>query len=83
MASYDLEAQILRGMLEARGIPVVLSAEGYGKATGQVVPVDILVPNETLEQARKFMEEYYSGARVDSPEDDESDPQEVDKENLA
>jgi hypothetical protein len=81
-ASTDIEAQILRGMLEAQGIPVVLSSEGYGNAMGQLVPIDILVPNETIAQARKLMEEYYSGSLVDYLDDD-PDSEEADEEDLA
>jgi hypothetical protein len=56
------EAEILRGLLEAQGVPAILSQE----AAGSVFPVDVgafgqvelLVPADRLAEARKALEEY-------------------------
>jgi len=63
--SGELQAEILRGLLESYEIPVSLSQEGAGKAIGLSVgplgEVEILVPSSSREQARKIIDDYYSG----------------------
>ncbi len=62
----DLQAEMLRGLLEAQGIQVWLSQEGAGKAIGLTIPtlglVQILVPSRQVDQSRSLLEAYYSGA---------------------
>ena len=62
----DLQAEILRGLLEAQGFQVWLSQEGAGKAIGLTLPslglVQILVPSLQAEQARSLINAYYTGA---------------------
>ena len=62
----DLQAEILRGLLEAQGIQVWLSQEGAGKAIGLTIPilggVQIMVPTHEVERARAALDAYYSGA---------------------
>jgi len=69
----DLQAEIFGGLLEAQGIPVLLSREGAGKAYGLSVgplgEVEILVPSNLLESAQQVMEEYRAGL-FEQPEDD-------------
>ena len=64
-----LEAEILRGLLESRGIPVVLSHESAGTAIGLSVgplgEVEILVPADQLEAAREILQQY-SNDELDS-----------------
>lgn len=64
-APGDLQAEILKGFLEAQGIPVWLSQEGAGRAygigVGELGRVQILVPTHYLEQARAVMNDYYAG----------------------
>jgi len=64
-----LQAEILRGFLEANEIPVVLSQEGlgrvYGLTVGPLGRVQILVPSVKLGQALKILEEYEHGAISD------------------
>ncbi len=59
-----LQAEILRGMLEAQGVQVVLSQEGLGPVLqvtlGTLGAVEILVPAHMVEQARQILEAYYS-----------------------
>jgi Putative prokaryotic signal transducing protein len=68
----SFQAEILRGLLEAQGVPVVLSQEGaghsaYAVTVGPLGEVQILVPAEELSNARKVLDDYYSGAFEDLP----------------
>ncbi len=68
----DLPAEILRGLLEAQGIPVMLSQEGAARAMGiNVGPfgeVEILVPAGLAEQARQVLDEYEAGGFANTEE---------------
>jgi hypothetical protein len=73
----ELNAEIMRGLLEAQGIPVNLSQEGAGKVYGLTVgefgKVEILVPSNYLAQARQVLTDLDKGV-FDSPvEGDETD----------
>jgi hypothetical protein len=61
----SLQAELLRGLLEAQGIEVILSQEGAGRALGLEVglmgEVNILVPVKGVQQAREVIENYYAG----------------------
>lgn len=62
----DLQAELLRGLLEAQSIPVFLSQEGAGRSVyhvivGPLAKVQILVPSSFVQQARQILEEYYAG----------------------
>jgi hypothetical protein len=61
----DLQAEMLRGLLEAQGYKVWLSQEGAGKAYGLTLStlgaVQILVPSESADRARLIMDDYYAG----------------------
>ena len=65
VVSGDLQAELLRGLLEAQEIPVLLSQEGAGRAIGLSVgplgEVEILVRAEDLPRARQVLEDYYAG----------------------
>ena len=60
-----LEAEIIRGMLEAKEIDVVLSYEAaaaiYGFGVGRSARVEILVPKEMLGEAQQCLKDYHSG----------------------
>lgn len=60
-----LQADILKSLLEAYGIPTDLSQEAAGAATGiNVGPmgeVRLLVPISKAEEARQLLEDYYAG----------------------
>jgi hypothetical protein len=64
----SLQAELLRGLLKAQGIDVVLSQEGAGRALGlEVGPmgeVDILVSPVNTEEARKLIDDYYTGTNI-------------------
>jgi hypothetical protein len=61
----ELQAELLRGLLEAQGIPTRLVQEGVGRAVGLTVgpmgEVEIMVPNQNSSQARLVIAQYYAG----------------------
>lgn len=61
----DLQAEILRGLLEAQGIPVFMSQESAGRAIGLTIgplgEVTILVRSEDLQEAQRVLTDYRSG----------------------
>jgi hypothetical protein len=63
--SGELQAGLVRNLLEAQGIKVFLNQEGAGKAVGLSVgplgEVQILVPENQSEAARKIVDDYYAG----------------------
>ncbi len=73
--SGELQAEMLRGLLEAQGIPVMLNQEGagraYGISVGRLGQVQILVPSSHAESARSILNDYYAG--IYEEEGDDSD----------
>jgi hypothetical protein len=75
----QLQAEILKGLLEAQGFKVWLNQEGaaraYAVAVGVLGNVEILVPTSSAEQARQVLEAYYRGdfenMELKGPETDE------------
>ena len=63
--SGEVQAELLRGLLEAQGIQVLLNQEGagraYGLAIGSLGTVQILTPKSSAEIARQVLSDYYSG----------------------
>jgi hypothetical protein len=63
--SGKLEAEIIRGMLQAYGIDAMLSHEAaasiYGLGVGPTAEVDILVPEDRLEEAKQLLDDYQCG----------------------
>lgn len=70
----ELNAEIIRGLLEAQGIPVNLSQEGAGKVYGLTIGefgrVEILVPSDYLAQAQQVLTDLNNGIFENSGEDD-------------
>lgn len=67
----EFQAELLRGLLEAQGIPVVLSQEGAGHSLypvtiGKLGKVEVLVPSSYREQALQVIQDYNAGAFEDS-----------------
>lgn len=64
-----LQAEILRGLLEAQEIPAVLSQEGAGRAIGLTIgtlgTVQILIPAKDLDRAHELLDAYYAGGGED------------------
>ena len=69
-----LQAEIMRGVLEAQEIPVVLSQEGighvYGLTVGPLGSVKILVPAKDFERASQILDDYYSNTLTEEETDD-------------
>jgi hypothetical protein len=72
--SGELQAELLRGLLDAQGVPARLSQEGAGRAyginVGRLGQVQILVPTSHLDRARSIINDYYAGV---FEEEDDSD----------
>ncbi|NLZ90984.1 MAG: DUF2007 domain-containing protein [Clostridiales bacterium] len=62
----EMEADIVIGLLETEGIPVIKTYKGMGVLhkvyTGKATGVDLFVPQRKLEQARKLLEEQVNGS---------------------
>lgn len=72
--SGELQANLLRNLLEAQGIKVFLNQEGAGKAYGLTVgplgEVQVLVPEKQSQKARQIVDEYYAGSLEEKEEID-------------
>ena len=86
--SGQIQAEILRGMLEAQGIQVVLSHESAGSVfqmgVGTLGAVEVMVPAEMAELAEQLLEEYYgkfSKAEGTAPSDETEAPDEADMDS--
>lgn len=76
--AYDqLEAEMVRGFLEASGIPAMLSQESIGKvlglASGPLGQIGVLVPAEKSEEARALLESMERGDLVEDEEESSAD----------
>ena len=76
----QIEANIIKGMLEAAGIPAAISQEGAGAAFGFTVGalgmVDILVAEQHADEARKLiaaMQRGELGNEIPNPNDQTPD----------
>jgi len=69
-----IQAEVLRGLLEAQEIPVVLSREGAGRAIGITIgalgEVDILVPESHQAEAKSVLISYELGEFEDLGDED-------------
>ncbi len=80
-AAGELDAEMVKGFLEAQGIKVMLVQESigrtYGLTVGMLGEVQLLVPNDQAEEAKKLIEEMENGSFEDtefpSEEDDGSE----------
>ena len=67
--SGALQAEILRGLLESRGLSVLLlqesAAKSIGLSVGPLGDVDVLVPKDQEDLAREILDQYHSGALDD------------------
>jgi hypothetical protein len=61
----QLQAEILRGLMEAQGIMVWMNSQGaahaYALSVGTLGAVELLVPTNSADQARQILEAYYRG----------------------
>jgi hypothetical protein len=62
----QLQAEVVRGLLEAQGIQVWLNQAGaahaYAVTVGSMGRVELLVPSADRVQAEHILDEYYSGS---------------------
>lgn len=60
-----LEAEILKGLLEANGVTIHIVREGYQAAFGITnqpsVRIELLAPNDQIEIAKQIMADYAAG----------------------
>jgi hypothetical protein len=74
--SGELQADLLRNLLEIQGIKVFLNQEGAGRAYGLTVgpmgQVQVLVPEHQSREAHQIVEDYYAG-KFESDEGEYSD----------
>jgi hypothetical protein len=69
----DIQAELIRGLLESQGISVLLSREGAGRALGLNIGLmgetQVLVPSSQKEAALQILKEYYSGDYISEKEE--------------
>ncbi|HSQ16721.1 MAG TPA: DUF2007 domain-containing protein [Anaerolineales bacterium] len=86
-AAGQLQAEIVRGMLEAQGIQVWLNQAGaahaYAMTVGSMGRVEVLVPSSASEQAQRILSDYYAGTLEDMGLQGIEDVQPVDDKELA
>lgn len=60
----ELQAEIIRGMLEAQEIEVLLFQEGAGKvfslSVGPLGEVEVMVPADKKDEASQIIDEYFA-----------------------
>jgi len=76
----SFKAEMLKGLLEAQGIPVLLSQEGLGHSVysltvGPLARVQVLVPAELIDRAQSVLNDLETGA---FEEEADSEPPEGD-----
>jgi len=69
IANGQLDAEIVRGFLEASGIPAVVSQESVGKvfgmASGPLGEVNVLVPDDRSDEALDLLDTMENGELID------------------
>jgi len=68
--SGEMQAELMRGLLEAQGVPVLLVQESAGRTFGitnsPLGDVEILVAESQIQNARDVIAKYYAGEYVDT-----------------
>jgi hypothetical protein len=61
----ELQAEIIRGLLESEGIEVYLNQEGASRAyavnVGPLGKVQVLVPSSQIQIAQQILQDYHAG----------------------
>ncbi|MBM4423615.1 MAG: DUF2007 domain-containing protein [Chloroflexi bacterium] len=77
VASGQVEANLIKSLLEAEGIPVMVAQEGAGAAYGLTVGVlgeaEIIVPEKFAAEARELLEEWTRGEEEESGGDGQTE----------
>ena len=68
----EIQAEILRGLLEAQGISS--TALFSSNSAYPINPVQVLVAAEDLPQAQAILENYFEGEFGESPDSDQAEP---------
>ena len=72
----EIQAEIIRGLLESQGILPQLNQEGagraYGLSVGPLGEVEILVPKDKLKEAKEVLARFDSGEFEVDEEESES-----------
>lgn len=80
-ASGQLEAEMLRGLLEAQGLTVFLSMEGAGHAfaltVGPLGLVQVLVPDSQAEEALEIVQSYQSALELPDETEESSSEEDI------
>ena len=86
-ANGQLEAEMLRGLLEAQGITVFLSQEGAAHAfaltVGTLGLVQVLVPRSQVEQALPIVQDYLTAVETPDTNSEDGDDEIEDYEAAA
>lgn len=60
-----IQAELMKSLLEAHGVQVFISREGYETAMGitghSLTHIEILVPSDQIEDAKKILVDYDAG----------------------
>ena len=76
VANGQLDAEMIRGFLEASGIPAMISQESIGKvfglAAGPLGEVNILVPVENSDEALTLLNSMERGDLVNDQDDEDA-----------
>ena len=80
----DLQAELIRGLLEAQGIQVLLSQEGiahyaFSLTVGPLSVVQVLVPTSQVEAAQAILDDYRKGKFERAEEDFTEEAEEEDQ----
>lgn len=71
-----MEAEIIRGLLESRGLTVHLSRESaatvFGLGVGPMAEVDVLVPTDQSDEAYQILSDYHAGRLEDDEQETDS-----------
>ena len=67
----SIQAELLRGFLEAQGIETIISKEGAGHALGLTIGMmgesQLLVRSEDKQSAMKILDDYHQGLFEEEP----------------
>jgi|WetSurMetagenome_2_1015567.scaffolds.fasta_scaffold238097_2 hypothetical protein len=84
VANGQLDAEMIRGFLEASGIPAMISQESVGKvfgmAAGPLGEVNVLVPEDRTDEAMQLLDSMERGELIDDQDDQNSSADEEDKD---
>jgi len=71
--SGDLQAELIRGLLQSQGVDVLMFQEGAGRSVyhvtiGPLADVELMVPSSQYQVARQVLEKYQAGGFYEETE---------------